>query len=168
MNNIIEIESDTTGLWGRFIPRLILALIFTYYGSIILLGFLNIILNTILFLVFIIFALVFVTWKIFKENPLKWKNRVSLDFIKKEIIINNKRTKPEKSNLLDYEGKKYSFHEIDNYSVIHYDSFMTSSYYLVKIFVKGEEIKLLSFKEADKFSDFIRILDHQLKIKVKD
>ena len=167
MSDLIEYQYNTTGLWSRFITKLIAALFFTFYGSTFLLVSLNINSNPLIFILVILSAFTVVIWVLFKENPLKWRNRVVFDFQKELMAIYNKSNESRTADVLDFYGEQYSFNDIDSYPVIHYESFLFSSYYLVKLFVNGKEIKLLSFKEAKHFTDFIGVLNNRVKIKIK-
>ena len=164
MNDLIEYKSDTSGLWSRFITKLIAATFFTIYAS----SFFSSLINSSLSPLIVLLFFVILILSILKEYPPKWKNRVTIDFQKELIIVNNKKNQSKTSSVLDFDGEQYSFDQIDSYSTINYESFLFDAYYMVKISVQEKEIKLLAFKEANEFTRFIGILKNQLKLKVNN
>ena len=167
MEGILEYESDTLGLWGRFITKLIASWLLTYFMSVYLSTMIIKIVNPFISLFLILIALVIVTWVLFRENPLKWRNKVIFDFEKEVVRISNSKDAAFETDILDFQGKEYAFKDIENYSTIHYESFLFSAYYMIKIFVNGEEIKLLSLKSANEFTKLNSIFNNSLNIKPK-
>ena len=166
MKNLIEYKSNISGLWSIFITKIIASFFLAYHLPALLFS-LDIISKPLASNVITLLVLILSIIYSFKEYPSKWKNRVTIDFQKELVIINNKKNELKTANVLDFDGKQYSFNEIDSYSVTNSNSFSFNSYHLVKFFVKGKEIKLLSFKGDDDFIPFIEILKNQLNLKTK-
>ncbi len=108
-----------------------------------------------------------VTWFVWKEIPLNWNNTLFVDFKNEKIKIYPRRLNRKEQGILDFDGMQISFNEINFYSAEVYDSFIFSSYYLVTVNVNHKTIKCISFKEADKYTDFLKIMS-ELGIQLKE
>ena len=167
MNTYIEYQSQAKGLWRRFITKIIAAIVISYYGSLFILSFLVVLLGPIVLILIYLIPITAAIWIIYHDNPMGWKNTVLFDFEKEVIVVKNSKSNSIDSTILDSDGKIYSFNEIDACSYIQYESFLFSAYYLVKIYVEDKEIKLLSIKDPNKFTELARTLKHTLKLKLR-
>lgn len=164
---ILKYKSDTSGLWIRFITKLITIFPIAYFLSVIIGSFLAGILGNNFFIIIFLFVLLGgLIYVVIKDNPINWGNQVIIDFENNVITLANASIDlKDKERILDFNGFKFGFEEIEYYSVVHYDSFLFSSYYLVKIFARGKELKLISFKNANEFKDFNGVLKHRINLK---
>ena len=163
--NKLVYQSVTTGLWGRFISKVIVAVVFSYWG---LQFFIASSPSSIgREIIIIIFVLVILAGVIYFNNPLGWNNRVIIDFDRSLLILQDNRGN-EAIDILDFDGETISFGSIDHFSTQHYESVVLSAYYLVRLSVRGEEVKLLSFKDASVFTEFCGVLRDRLKLIVRN
>lgn len=78
----------------------------------------------------------------FEDLPSSWNQKVEVDFIKKELKI---------------DDVMYSFHEIYRIIAHPYESGIFPTYYKIWLELeKGEKIKMLSLKEADGYTYILK------------
>jgi len=162
----IQYESQTSGLWWRFVTRLLAGL----GGVIIGLSFLYLYLGTLIdydyFMLIAGFPTgIVVILLIFQKKPTKWNNTVTIDFKNEIFLIEHKKLFYKKSQILDFEGKKYTFQEIEQYSSYNFDSFIMSANYLVSFHRGDSIIKVIAFKNPDDYVAFTSILKDRLQMK---
>lgn len=163
-----QFESETSGLWPRFITKLIAGWFFTYYLVLFLLTFTGLILfHNYIMPIIIAPLLILATWIVWKEIPLNWDNVITIYYKEKIITIASKNSLLDQNTVLDFDGLKIKFSEIDYYSIKNYESFIFSSIHLVSFFIEGKRVKCLSFKSAKEFTEFISVLNNQLGLKLK-
>lgn len=162
MEHLIEYRSDNLGLWPRFLTKLIAAWITAFSVSWLFSFMIPSTVRPYIFWPLFLLVTVAYTWRLINDNPLRWRHSVIFDLQNKMIRILKHRQDRLGSGLLDCEGEQIPFQEIDYYTVQYYESFLFSGYYLVKIYVKGQEVKLVSFKNADDLNEMIDIFKHRL------
>ena len=89
-----------------------------------------------------------------------------IDFQNKVFKISSKKLKQDELEILDYDGRQFAFEEIKSYNSQEIESVIFKAYFLVSLNIGTKEIKCLSFKDADKYVDFLKIL-HDLNIQMK-
>lgn len=167
-----EYRSNALGLWPRFIGKIIgnaiLVTVALFVLSLVIeiVSMFNIQVDVRLYFALCFIGFVIVNLRLIKDNPSKWQNHVTIDLHEKSIYIKNSHSNLE-NTILDYRGSSYSTEEIDSYSIKHYEAFYFNTYYLVKIYVKNNEINLLALSDAQKFTDLIGLLKDQLNIPIK-
>ncbi|MEL6865510.1 MAG: hypothetical protein AAFP19_13875, partial [Bacteroidota bacterium] len=99
----------------------------------------------------------------FIHHPLKWKKMVLFDFKEQSIFVFNKKSKATNSSL---GGIRFPFRDIDSYTIIHYDSVVQSSFFLIKLRVKGDEVSLLSLQHPFQLQEVVALLKDRLRLPV--
>jgi len=110
---------------------------------------------------------VFGIWKTISNAPWYWNNKIILDFENRQISLVS-LSRSSNDNLLDFKGEVFPVGEIDGYATQQFESFITSPVYLIKLKVRGRSVKLLAFKDASKFTDFIKILTKDFNLEIKE
>ena len=161
-------ESRTSGLWPRFVTKLIGTWVLTYYMTIFIASFVGLLSESIyIFALVIVLSILTASYFIIKDLPLKWNNRVVLNFQDKTLSIFNRNASSKEMDVLDFEGQRFHFSDIDSYSTKNYESVVFSSYYLISISVNGSKLKLLSLKDASVFSEVVSLLANDAGLEIK-
>lgn len=168
MKSAVTFTSRTSGLWPRFITKVIAGWILLYFLTIFSLSVLGsfIDLGYLLALALIVITVVPI-WFLWTEFPYKWDNTVTIDFETELLLISSKRNTSQQLSVVDFEGKRVPFSEIEYYLIKNYESIIFSPYCLVSIYSGGKNVNLVSIKDPINFSDLISILNNEIGVKPK-
>lgn len=167
MEQVITYESRTPGLWLRFGTRMIALLVSAFYGLKFLLLIFGLPTGGAFFYMILLIAWSLGIRQLWLDNPLRWRNKVTFDFQRDLIFIQQRENEQLQTEVLDFDGREIPFRDIEYYSTRNYGSFLFSSYFMVKIYVRGEEIKLLSFEDPNDFTRVVHLLKDRLQLPVK-
>ena len=167
----IIIKSETNGLWGRLITKLLATWVGLNYGFNFIFRAAQIYFNfwvAVLILLAFWVILGFLTYKMLRDNPLRWRNTVTFDLERQVIKIQKNKDLKIAQGIIDYEsGRIIPFNEVKYISTEKYESFFFSAYYLLRLFKNDEEIKLLSIREPRDYSILLERITTEMKIPVK-
>ena len=167
----IVLKSDTRGLWGRYITRFIATLVASWYGLWLIAGIIMAIFKSFMIsgflVIMVLLGILFFAYKTLSNSPFHWDTTVVFDIEQRLLKVAKNKDIKNQSNVLDDEGHVIPFSEIQYITVEYYDSFLFSAYYLLKYSKDGKEIKLLSIRDADKYTLLMQRITREMRIPVK-
>lgn len=166
MQDKISFTSASRGLWIRFITKSIGTWALSWFVAIFIGLFASAIISAeYLFFAVILLAPLGAIYLIYKDFPYKWNNIVTLDFDNNVLHLSSTNSKADHINILDFDGMRINFSDIEHYHVQNYESLLFSSYFLVSIYIGKQKINLASFKDAVEYSEFVSLLENRAGLK---
>jgi hypothetical protein len=169
--NEIVLKSDTRGLWSRYITRFIATLVASWYGLWLIAGIIMAIFKSPIIsyisIIMVLLGILFFAYKTLLNSPLSWDTTVIFDIEQRLLKVAKNKDIKKQSNVLDDDGHIIPFSEIQYITVEYYDSFLFNAYYLLKYSKNDKIMKLLSIRDADKYTILMQRITREMRIPVK-
>ena len=149
------LQSATGGLWARMITQL-----FSYWFGgfwfVVVIGWL-VVTPIQVYLPFLaaLAVVIYYSYEAISKHPYTWQKEVAFDFTEKRITILRGNRKETTRNILDAPFRTIEFANIDRLLGRQYESFLFPPIYLITVFTKGEELKLLALRSPNEYTDLM-------------
>ncbi len=156
-------DSNHRSMWNPFVTKLIAGMIVAFVGGLMLTAFVGA-LGPVALAAWIL-PLVLLAMLAFqlREVPLRWRTTVRVDPGDKSLTLTDLSKERNQYGIVDREGQIYRFGDIEAYTSIQYESFISRPQYLIKILVDGKWVRLLSLRHPTDYLAFVNLVGQDIK-----